>query len=201
MTNNLKRLGLALAVALILPASRAYADLNWDFSYTVSDGTNTSGVSMGTLTTTSTPAGGPYTVTGISGTFTFDNITESIAGLIVPNNFAQNDNLLSPTSPFVNQNGISFSVPIVTVEGNQIDAVNVFFNNDNTFYSVATGNNPSNSAEFSVVGTSVSTFQLTPVTSVVPEPSTAIVAVFGAVAFLAYGWSRHRRAQLRQAAA
>jgi hypothetical protein len=30
-------------------------------------------------------------------------------------------------------------------------------------------------------------------TTVVPEPSTAIVAVFGAVAFIAYGWSRHRR--------
>jgi hypothetical protein len=35
----------------------------------------------------------------------------------------------------------------------------------------------------------------------VPEPSTAIVASFGAVAFLAYGWSRHRRQQRRQAAA
>jgi hypothetical protein len=38
-------------------------------------------------------------------------------------------------------------------------------------------------------------------TTVVPEPSTAIVAAFGAVAFLAYGWSRHRREQRRQAAA
>jgi hypothetical protein len=38
-------------------------------------------------------------------------------------------------------------------------------------------------------------------TSTTPEPSTAIVAAFGAVAFSAYGWSRHRRAQRRQAAA
>jgi hypothetical protein len=37
--------------------------------------------------------------------------------------------------------------------------------------------------------------------SAAPEPSTAIVAAFGAVAFIAYGWSRHRRAQRRQAAA
>jgi hypothetical protein len=37
-------------------------------------------------------------------------------------------------------------------------------------------------------------------TATVPEPPTAIVAVFGAVAFLAYGWSRHHRAQRRQAA-
>jgi hypothetical protein len=37
--------------------------------------------------------------------------------------------------------------------------------------------------------------------SVVPEPSTLGLGAFGAVAFLAYGWSRHRRAQRRQAAA
>jgi hypothetical protein len=35
----------------------------------------------------------------------------------------------------------------------------------------------------------------TAASTVVPEPSTAIVAVFGAVAFLAYGWSRYRRGQ------
>jgi hypothetical protein len=35
----------------------------------------------------------------------------------------------------------------------------------------------------------------------VPEPSTAIAAAFGAVAFLAYGWSRYRRDHRRQAAA
>jgi hypothetical protein len=37
--------------------------------------------------------------------------------------------------------------------------------------------------------------------SVVPEPSTALVAAFGVVAFIAYGWSRHRRKPRRQAAA
>jgi hypothetical protein len=36
----------------------------------------------------------------------------------------------------------------------------------------------------------------------VPEPSSAVLASIGAVAaFLAYGWSRHRRAQRRQATA
>jgi hypothetical protein len=33
------------------------------------------------------------------------------------------------------------------------------------------------------------------IATVVPEPSTAIVAAFGAVAFIAYGWSRYRRGQ------
>jgi hypothetical protein len=41
----------------------------------------------------------------------------------------------------------------------------------------------------------------TPIATV-PEPSSAVLASIGAVvAFLAYGWSRHRRAQRRQAAA
>jgi hypothetical protein len=35
----------------------------------------------------------------------------------------------------------------------------------------------------------------------IPEPSTAIVAVFGAVAFAAYGRSRHRRQPRRHGAA
>jgi hypothetical protein len=43
--------------------------------------------------------------------------------------------------------------------------------------------------------------QVLTVPGAVPEPSTAIVAGFGAVAFIAYGWSRHRRDQRRQAAA
>jgi hypothetical protein len=35
----------------------------------------------------------------------------------------------------------------------------------------------------------------------VPEPSTLGVGAFGAVSLIAYGWSRHRRAERRQAAA
>jgi hypothetical protein len=42
---------------------------------------------------------------------------------------------------------------------------------------------------------------LTPEPTTVPEPSTAIVSAISAVAFIAYGWSRHRQAQRRQAAA
>jgi len=38
-------------------------------------------------------------------------------------------------------------------------------------------------------------------TTAVPEPSTAVVAAFSAVALLAYGWSRDRRELRRQAAA
>jgi len=44
-------------------------------------------------------------------------------------------------------------------------------------------------------------WSIAPATQAVPEPSTAVVAVVGAVAFIAYGWSRHRRDQRRQGAA
>jgi len=45
------------------------------------------------------------------------------------------------------------------------------------------------------------TVQIGPATTAVPEPSTAIVAVLGAVAFITYGWSRRRRQQRRQVSA
>jgi hypothetical protein len=45
------------------------------------------------------------------------------------------------------------------------------------------------------------TVQIISPAAVVPEPSTAILAVFGGATFLAYGWSRRRREARRQAAA
>lgn len=47
------------------------------------------------------------------------------------------------------------------------------------------------SANFLLTGTAVA----------VPEPSTAVIAALGTVAFLAYGWSCHRREQRRPGAA
>jgi hypothetical protein len=51
------------------------------------------------------------------------------------------------------------------------------------------------------VSTLNAVYQFAPAAAAVPEPSTAVVSMFGAVAFIAYGWSRHRREQRRQAAA
>ena len=46
------------------------------------------------------------------------------------------------------------------------------------------------------------TVQIYPSTTMIPEPSSAILGTFGAVSLLlAHGWSRHRREQPRQAAA
>jgi hypothetical protein len=43
-------------------------------------------------------------------------------------------------------------------------------------------------------------WSITGATTAVPEPSTAVVAVFGAVSGIAYGFGRKRRAQRRQGA-
>ena len=175
MTTTLKRLILALAMTLILPECPAFAGLIWDFSYTVSDGTNTSGAS-GTLTTTSTPTGGPYTVTGISATWTYDNtVSEPISTLVALGGFDNNDNLLSPTSPFITGNGISFEVPTTTIAGDSINQINIYCSNE---YNQQLGNN--GSFELDVLGSSISEFTLTPATAV-PEPSTAVLAAIGAV--------------------
>jgi hypothetical protein len=76
--------------------------------------------------------------------------------------------------------------------------------NDPSFYEgITQGNFQWSSANAAMGGTDpwVIASTATAVATAVPEPSTAIVAVFGAVAFLAYGWSRHRREQRRTAAA
>jgi hypothetical protein len=186
MTNNFKRLGLTMAVALLLPECCAHADLTWDFSYTVT-ARSVSTSASGELTTTSTPTGGPYTVTGISGTFTFGTVSESITGLIPPNGFLGNDNQISPTAPFLDSSGISFAVPSFNDGGVQVSDVEILFRPTLSIY---TSNIGTSGGFFSVPGSVVSEFQLTPATAAsVPEPSTAIVAVFGAVAFLAYGWT------------
>jgi hypothetical protein len=190
MTTNFKRLGLTVAVALLLPECCAHADLTWDFSYTVTSHSDSSSAS-GQLTTTSTPTGGPYTVTGISGTFTYDNVSESITGLIPSNGFLGNDNQISPTAPFLDSSGISFAVPSFTDNGVQISDVEILFRPNLSLYETNIG---SSASFYSFLGGVVGEFHLAPATAAsVPEPSTAIVAAFGAVALLAYGWSRHRR--------
>jgi hypothetical protein len=117
----------------------------------------------------------------------------------MPGRPGKNDNQISPTAPFLDSSGISFAVPSFTVGGVQISDVEILFRPSISIY---TSNIGTSGGFFSVPGSVVSEFQLTPVTPAsVPEPSTAIVAVFGAAALVTYGWSRRRREERRQGAA
>ena len=122
-------------------------------------------------------------------------MSESITGLIPPNGFLGNDNQISPTAPFLDSSGISFTVPTYTDSGVQISDVEILFRPTLSIY---TSNIGTSEGFFSVPGSVVGEFQLTLATeTAIPEPSTAIAAMFGAVAFIAYGWSRHRREHRR----
>ena len=72
------------------------ASFNFTFS---GSGLNASG----TLTTTNTPVGGFYTVTGLSGTQNGFAMSLLNAGA-----FASNDNLFSPNSPYFDFSGLSY---------------------------------------------------------------------------------------------
>ena len=196
ITTTVKRLGLALAVALILPECRVHADLTWDFSYDIGPKASNIAQASGTLTTTDTPSGGPYTLTGITGTISYEATTWTITGLINPGGFFDNDNSLTPTSPYLSGNGLAF---LATPQGSSTATSFLVFDDGGEYAQDS----------LTQVGTEVdklfgrppdNQFTLTPAAAV-PEPSTAIVASLGAVAFIAYGCTRRRRALRRQAVA
>jgi hypothetical protein len=88
------------------------------------------------------------------------------------------------------------------VADNGTDQINIVFDIN---YNISGGDNfeissDSNARGYPLAGDGHWTISGATATAT-PEPSTALVAAFGAVAFAAYGWSRHRRAQRRQAAA
>ena len=183
-----------MAVALILPECRAHADLTWNFSYDIGPKRSNTTQASGTLTTLDTPAGGPYTLTGITGTISFEGTAWTINGLINPGGFFQNDNSLSPTSPHLSEGGIAFSA---TPQGSST-ATNflVFYSGVYWQDSLAPGSNETDK----LPGTFVSQFTLSPA-SAAPEPSSAVLASFGAIAFIVHDRIRRRRAQRRHAAA
>lgn len=95
---------LALALALVLaaiPATARAGTLSFAFTYT---GAGLS--ASGTLTTEDSPVGGPFLVTGISGTRNGAAITE----LLPTNTIFGNDNLFAPTPPHLTSFGIGFAV-------------------------------------------------------------------------------------------
>jgi hypothetical protein len=166
----IKGLGLWLfciaALAVLIGVSSATA-ATFDFSYSLPPdpmGPSPFAVTANGVFTTSAFNGTSYTVTGITGIRNGQTIT----GLLPPNAFSGNDNLLFPSSPLVDGNGISFTVAGVGDDG--LGHVNLFFIDNG--YTEDTPN----------VG--LGTLTITPVTSSVPEPGSVGLAAGGLVAFV-----------------
>jgi hypothetical protein len=116
-------------------------------------------------------------------------------------------NIGSLSNPFTNLDPDTFPIPISkadaapTAQGWKLDSTPLLVSFD-TQWNVISGET------FSVITgphepaiTGSGHWSISVAMTAVPEPSTALVASLGAVAFIAYGWSRHRREQRRQAAA
>lgn len=176
-----------------------------DVTYNLSTPPFTGGSISGTLTTTTGATGtlsaGSFSswdiivniTTSPASTFTLTNLNSTISSLLgvtatltqltitqssIPAQFTIQE---SSTGPFVIWSFLPAPPPTNGFYGGGIDA---------------------NAGTLSVVATSGIASPYTIATAqtaaAVPEPSTAIGAVFGAVAFIAYGWSRHRREQRQQ---
>ena len=154
------RLLAALPVVILLLAGtqNVFADSTFDFSFT---GTGISASGMFTATRVS---GSEFTVTSISGMQNGFAMT-----LLAPGAFANNDNHIFSTSPFLTLGGLSF------VLSNGSTAYNVYFNPGTASYFECTLATTCNNG----AGTPI-TFSLSQV-SEVPEPGTLMLLGSGLV--------------------
>jgi hypothetical protein len=163
-----------LALFLSASASSAMA-LDWNFSYDFPNAPGERSFASGVLTTTDTPLGNAYTITGISGTRTFNGTTNTITGLLVPDSYGGNDNLLIVEAPWLTGFGVSFAIDGDN-NGRGGNQVNVFFDRSpfaqrHTEFNGAVG---------------WGNFAVTPV----PEPSTSLLTAAGLMVLI--GASRLR---------
>ena len=179
MKSGFRILGSASALILGLSATSQATqfDFNFNYSFPVSGGT-THVTASGILTTGPLdPVAMDYTITGITGSRTVSGVTDAIASLLPPSSFDGNDNLLFPTSPFLDGNGFSFL--LATGGGNDGKGdVNVFYNSTLGAYTEASPK----------VG--FGSFTVTPV-SAIPEPAPPTAAILAITAFV---YANRRRA-------
>jgi hypothetical protein len=151
----------------------------FDFSYSFPLVPSGPAVNASGTFTTSAFDGTKYVITGITG---FRN-GEAITGLLPPGAFPTgsfaNNNWLFPSNPFLDVNGVSFTVAGAGDDG--AGDVNVFFVGG-TGYSELSDN----------IG--IGTFTVSAVTNSVPEPGSMALAAGGllTLAFLRRSWSSSR---------
>lgn len=166
----------AAAAGAVMAATSAQAAM---FGFTFA-GTGISGA--GTFTTTDTLVGGYYTITGITGSVTAGMAAPiAIASLDAPGSFEVNDNLLSPTDPFFDVFGVSF-----TLANAAATDVNIYYSTSSSAYRYYRTN-----ANGNAVGpTALTSFTLTPVAAAVPEPASWAMMLGG---FALAGMALRRR--------
>jgi hypothetical protein len=143
-----------MAIAWFAAPTPSHADLIFDWSYSGDSAGNTG---SGTLTVTG--ATSPFTATDITGTY--DGSAIPAGGLLPPGSIGSNSNLVYVPAPFLDGQGISFSI----TGGTQ---VNMFFG---LSYGTLTDSNSN--------PTDGGTFTLTPAAAAVPEPASLTLLAMG----------------------
>ncbi|MCC5608263.1 PEP-CTERM sorting domain-containing protein [Nostoc sp. CHAB 5834] len=136
-----KKLGIATASAVIgitgvgaSSAAQAVQLFDFQYSFPSYEANGTPISANGILTTTELdPINNNYTIIGVSGTRKAQGITETIIGLLSPNTYGMNDNLLNASAPLLTQNGFSYLVSGSGEDGN--GNVNLFYSSFNQGYS------------------------------------------------------------------
>ena len=117
---------ISVAVIALGVAGSAHADKHFNFSYSFPRFAGGTVSASGVLTTTDFDTMlGAYTITGITGTRTFEGVTDNITGLVAPGGYGGNDNLLFATEPLLDGNGFTFTLD--ANNGNFGNQVNVYF--------------------------------------------------------------------------
>jgi PEP-CTERM motif len=161
---------LAFALLIAGPASTAV----FDFSYT--DGVDTFG--SGEFFTNDISS--PFLITNVTGSETYQGVTEAITGVAAVNSYAANDNILSfPASPFVTFSGISFTTAT--------DAFNIGF--VDPIYVILQQSTDPGGFWGPPPGIALTNFSV----SAVPEPSTWAMMLIGLAGFgFAFRQSRRK---------
>jgi hypothetical protein len=191
MTTTPKRLVLALALAALTQAvPLSDGDARADITLSLDNPDPT--VTLPTTGTRNFVFTGTVTATAVSGSPQIDFSIFSPMLLSPPfvSLFANIDGGLENNIENILSSGGTFTGPIFDVTISSSDPLGKYELGNVAIIELLPTGNPSASSGFTVT-------LATPTAA--PEPSTAVLSAFGAVAFMAYGWSRHRRAQCRQA--
>ena len=171
-----------ISFGLVLLASgaltgRCLAGVVYNFQYSLPapDPSYDAVSAYGTLTTGDfDPGTGGYLVSSIEGTRTVNGVDTLITGLIPPGGYGNSNVLYYPDAPFLDVNGLSFTVANHALSNDGLGNVNIYFDGSaytENSYSVSDG-----------------TFDVELAT---PEPSTAMLLIGGLLAVAA--WTRKPR--------
>lgn len=184
---NRKAITLGFALVISSALTRPCLASTYIFSYSFLGGVNSITASGALTVGAQDPATGGFPILSIVGTRDVNGVNMQITGILPTtglNSFDGNDNLLFyPNPPFLDFNGVSFSVDNLSLSDDGLGDVNVYFDFGSGMYTEA------------AAGVNPGSFSVSPQASgsSIPEPSTMILLVGGLFGLAVVGSRRSWR--------